>query len=276
MIQNKQTIGLIGVGNMGKSILDGLLKASEVFNFMIFDHHQTQISSLAEHPKVQAAKDNLTLVNECDVIILAVKPQSIKQTLDEIKTFNQEKRPLFISVAAGITLTQIQTLLGVDSAYPLVRVMPNTPATLQMAASGIYGINLNQSHKKMVETITSAIGKGIWIDDESKMDIVTALSGSGPAYFFYFCEQLIHAATQAGLSSDAAKALTLQTALGAASVAINSDTSLSTLREQVTSPGGTTAAGLDVLVSNHLDKIIAQVIDKASTRGKELSQELNS
>lgn len=271
-----KTLGFIGVGNMGRCIIEGLLQDKTQFNILLYDHHQDKLHDLIKHANVHLAADNISLVDESDIVILAVKPQSIADTLLELKGFKKARMPVFLSVAAGIKLEQLKEILGLEVNYPLVRMMPNTPSKLQLGVSGLFGQNLNQEDKTIVETIANAIGKCVWVDTEDQMDIVTALSGSGPAYFFYFCEQLIESAVQEGLNRDTATTLCLQTALGAASMAISSQDSLTQLRKKVTSPGGTTEAGIAALESNQLAKITRQVIHDATQRGKELSNKLNS
>ncbi len=268
-------IGFIGAGNMGRSIIQGLAQGKSTHTVLVHDKHPSNLNDLLENQVISLVENNLELCLQADIVVIAVKPQAIQQTLLECHGFNQENPPVFISVAAGVTTSQIRKYLQLKETAPVVRVMPNTPSTIQLGMSGLFGENLTHEHKAIIEEIAGAIGAWVWIEEEKQMDLVTALSGSGPAYFFYFCEQLISAAQKLGLSKDIATQLTLNTCIGASSLAKQASVDLQTLREQVTSPGGTTQAGLSVLQSVDLDQTMLNVLKAAATRGKELSEQLN-
>ena len=270
-----KTIGFIGAGNMGQSIIEGLLQSDDrPKKIYACDHHPERISHLYQKGLIELVPDNGTLVKLVDIVILAVKPQSMKPLFAEIKEHLYQS-PLIISIAAGITLKQIRTHLALSHDYPLVRIMPNTPALIQKGVIGLYADNIDESQKELAEIIMQKVGACVWLTDEKHMDVVTALSGSGPAYFFYFLDAMIQEAVRLGLSEETAKTLTFETGLGAIEMAKSSKESLNTLRQKVTSKGGTTEAGLDVFQENHLDKVIAKAIHAATQRGEVLSKNLD-
>lgn len=267
------TIGFIGAGNMGGAIIAGLSNSKLDLHFLVHDHHPEKLKSA---PNIELLNHNSVLCDKADIVLLAVKPQTIQQALAECNGFDISRRPLFISVAAGVTVKQIRNGLGVDKTYPIVRAMPNTPCTLQMGMTGLYGEALSPESKQLAQMILESVGKTVWLEDEAQMDIVTATSGSGPAYFFYLCELLINAAVKQGLPKSIATQLVLQTGSGALAMASHSELPLEDLRKQVTSPGGTTQAGLEVLMSNELQSVFDRVIKAATDRGQALSQGLDN
>ncbi|CAO3641958.1 unnamed protein product [Cunninghamella echinulata] len=218
-----------------------------------------------------------------DVVLFAVKPQVMKQVLmdlqpiihEHIASDNNKKKPLFLSIAAGISTKSMLSWLK-DFTLPLVRLMPNTPALLGEGACGCFPANdhVSQEHRVLTEAILNAVAKEIvWVDQESTIDTVTGISGSGPAYFFLIMEAMQNAGEAAGLSPKDAKALILQTCLGAAKMAMESEDDLATLRRKVTSPKGTTEAALKVMESNNIRQIINDGVVAAIDRSRELSEE---
>jgi len=219
---------------------------------------------------VHASNDELS---DLPTVVLAVKPQSMAEVCAQLKP-RVKPGTLIISIAAGIRSQTIQHWLGQTIA--VVRAMPNTPALFGLGASGVFASpEVTSAQRQQAETVLGATGIVQWFEREPDIDAVTALSGSGPAYFFRIMEAMITAAQQAGLDAAAAKRLTLQTALGAAHMALHSNLDLATLRQNVTSPGGTTERGLQVLQTHNIDSIFKQVIDAATTRSIELSQQLS-
>jgi pyrroline-5-carboxylate reductase len=183
----------------------------------------------------------------------------------------QQGRPLVVSIAAGVRSSDIEQWLGGNIA--VVRTMPNTPALVQTGATALYANpRVTEDQRDMAESIMRAVGLTLWVDDEALLDAVTALSGSGPAYFFRIMEALETAGVELGLSREAAHLLTLQTALGAAKMALESEESIVTLRERVTSPGGTTEQGLQVMNENNIDRLFSEVLKAARDRSAELAK----
>ena len=215
---------------------------------------------------------NADVLTRSDVVVLAVKPQVMAEVLKPLAATVQARQPLVISIAAGIPVASIERWLGGDLA--VVRAMPNTPALVQSGATGLYAsAGVSHEQRKQAETILNAVGLTLWVDDESLIDSVTAVSGSGPAYFFYVMEAMIAAGCQLGLDEKTARALTLQTALGAAQMAITADVGPAELRRRVTSPGGTTAAALEVLMAgNGFQPLLTKAIAAATKRSKELAK----
>jgi pyrroline-5-carboxylate reductase len=251
---------LIGCGNMGRALLDRWAAFSPV---TIVEPNADDLPN--------AVKNISDLPNDLspEVIVLAVKPQSLDQILPDIaKRFGIA--PTYLSIAAGKTISYYEKFLGEGAG--IVRAMPNTPAMVGEGMTAVAGNKaLKDNGKKFSEALMAAAGRTIWLD-ESKMDAVTAISGSGPAYFFHFMEALIAAGVEQGLTEEEAKLLAVQTCVGSAKLASQSDRSLSTLRENVTSPGGTTAAALSVLQNaDALKELVSDAVRAAVKRARELS-----
>lgn len=208
---------------------------------------------------------------EADVIILAVKPQIMKLVANQLPNLTAYK-PLIISIVAGIPVAALQLWLG--TGLPIVRCMPNTPALVQKGASGLFATpEVSSVQLALTEDIISAIGSLQWFDSERDIDAVTALSGSGPGYFFLVMEAMEDAGVKLGLDRSAARQLTIQTALGAASMAIQGEFEPAELRRRVTSPGGTTERAINELISGGLPEIFEQAINAAHQRSKEIAEQ---
>jgi pyrroline-5-carboxylate reductase len=224
---------------------------------------------------VCAAADNAAAVKGADVVILAVKPQQMRTVALELAGHLAPLRPLVISVAAGIPHAALARWFGPQ--IPVIRTMPNRPALNGFGATGLYApAGVGVTARTMAEEIMAAVSATVWVEHESQMDTVTALSGSGPAYFFLFMEALEAAAHERGLPTEIARRLTLETAFGAAQMARQSQESLATLRDQVTSKGGTTAAALAVLDAAGLRAIVAHAVAAADRRSAELAAEFGA
>lgn len=264
----------IGGGNMARSLIGGLLAGHvDAAQITVADSSAETLQTLAQSFGVKTQLDNVTAVSQADVVILAVKPQVLRPVAEELAAVVQANKPLVVSVAAGIRSEDLCRWLGGDVA--LVRAMPNTPALLQTGATGLFAnARVSSEQRDLAETILRAAGLTLWVDKEGLMDAVTALSGSGPAYFFRIMEAMEAAGAHLGLTADTARLLTLQTALGAAKMALESSDSVSTLRERVTSPGGTTEQGLRVMGEKDIDALFAEVIQAAFDRSQELAQAL--
>ena len=259
---------------MATSLIGGLI--SDGFNpksIWVTDIDTHRLEILAEKFSVQTTDSAEQAVAAADTVVLAVKPQVLKSVVQNLSKSLTTSKPLLLSIAAGIRTVDIERWSGSQSA--VVRAMPNTPAMVQCGASALYATDrVSGEQKEIAESILRATGLVVWVDKEEQMDIVTALSGSGPAYFFRIMEALQKAATQLGLPEKTSQLLTLQTALGAAKLAMESSDDVATLRRGVTSPGGTTEQGLNVMEHNNIDKIIEQVVNAAFERSKELADQL--
>jgi len=270
------TIAFIGAGNMAGAIIGGLVENGfDKKNLWASDPSQETINKLTSTLGIQGTTDNVTAIQQADVVILAIKPQVMESVLSPLKDALQAKKPLIISVAAGINLHSIDTWTGGNLA--IVRCMPNTPALVQQGASGLFANEQVSTEQKAIsEQTLNAVGISVWVNEESQLDAVTAVSGSGPAYFFLFMEAMVKAGTKLGLSEETAKELTLKTALGAATMASNSSDSPSELRKKVTSPNGTTEKAINSFIDQNLTEIVDTALKAASDRSVELCKELGA
>ena len=265
----------IGGGNMASSLIGGLVADNiNPDQISVADPIDSLRENLAARYGVHTSKNNLDAASNADVVVLAVKPQQLKAVTEEIASTIQESGSLVVSIAAGIRSEVIEEWLGGNVA--VVRAMPNTPALVQSGATALFANSqVSEEQRDLAESILRAAGLTVWLDDETLMDTVTALSGSGPAYFFRIMEAIESAGIELGLSPEASRLLTLQTAFGAAKMALESTESASTLREQVTSPGGTTEQGLRVLDERGIDSIFTEVLTAARDRSEELARILS-
>jgi len=267
------TIGFIGSGNMAEALIKGVI-AAKVYapeDVFISDIRAERLKFLAKKYGAAPCEKNSDLAAKVQILVLSVKPQNMTEALGSIKN-NAGKVKLVISIAAGIKLANIAAVLG-DIA--IVRVMPNTPALIGEGASALFA---NKRAKPMLEkalAIFSSVGKAVVVDDEDLIDTVTAVSGSGPAYYFLLMEEMIKAGVGLGLPEDVAKDLVLQTAKGAGLLAVEADKngeSPAELRKKVTSPGGTTEAALKVFAEGKISELISAAITRARDRGRELAK----
>lgn len=271
---SSNTITFIGAGNMATSLIGGLVADGyESKSIIASDPDEGKLTDLSARFGIRQATDNRSAIEQADVAVLAVKPQILEQLCEEIRESVQQRQPLVVSIAAGIREADIQKWLGGN--ITLVRTMPNTPAMLQAGATVLHaGGNVSEAQRDLAESILRAVGLTRWVDDEALMDTATALSGSGPAYFFLIMEAMETAAVNNGLSADTARLLTIQTALGAARMAIESSDGPATLRQKVTSPGGTTERALSILEQGNIRSLFEQAINGACERSRELSKML--
>ena len=217
--------------------------------------------------------DNAGAADAADVVILAVKPQVMAEATNSIARAVRSRRALVISIAAGITIASMQARLGPDAA--IVRCMPNTPALLGCGASGLFANDrVAPLQREHAEAIMSAVGSTCWVPDEQSLDAITALSGSGPAYFFLFMEAMIDAGVQLGLDRTTATSMTLQTALGATQMALAGDVDLVELRRRVTSPGGTTERAIQRFEDGGLRNLVNDALQAAADRAAEMAREM--
>jgi pyrroline-5-carboxylate reductase len=265
-------IGFIGAGNMAEAIIKGVIDAKvyKAGDIVISDIRAQRVKFLRNKYKVKSARDNPRLTKSVDILVLSVKPQNMQQVLDEIRN-SVSKNLLIVSIAAGITTKLIQKALGDIS---VIRVMPNTPALIGQGAAAIFATKKAQGKLKDVKRIFSAVGIVETVDDEKLLDAVTAVSGSGPAYFFLLMEEMVKAAGKLGLKKQVAARLVLQTAKGAGLLAVEAakkNQSPDVLRRNVTSPGGTTEAAIKVFSRRNFEKMVQNALTAAARRSKELS-----
>lgn len=269
-------IGFIGGGNMAASLIGGLIAdGTTPSQIRVTDPVAERGQSLQQQFAIQLATSNTALVAESDVVVLAVKPQVLREVCRQIAVAAAEKHPLIISVAAGIRIGDIDRWLGDDNA--IVRTMPNTPALVQCGATALYANGrVDERQREIAERIMRAVGLTQWLENEPLMDAVTALSGSGPAYFFLVIEALEQAGCKLGLSAESSRVLALQTAFGAAKMALESSDSVEELRRRVTSPGGTTERAIGVLEEGDLCGLFERALTAARDRAQEMAEELGA
>lgn len=265
------TIAFIGGGNMARSLIGGLLADGiPPQQIWVADPNEAALRDVHSRFGVHTTTDNDAAVRHAQVMVLAVKPQVAKDVAQALAPSVQAQRPLVISIAAGIRECALRDWLGEDSA--IVRTMPNTPALVGSGATALFANPaVSREQRNLAESILRAVGMTLWVEDEGLMDAVTALSGSGPAYFFLIMEAMERAGEHLGLPRDTARLLTLQTAFGAAKMALESNDELSALRQRVTSPGGTTEQAIKVLQERHLEAVFDEALRAAHRRSVELA-----
>jgi pyrroline-5-carboxylate reductase len=269
-------LAFIGGGNMAAALIGGLTKRGlPAERLVAADPSHDALERLARDYRIAVTSDNAEAVHGAEVVVLAVKPQLVRAVALSLAPHLSISRPVLISVAAGIPHAALARWFG--PLVPVIRTMPNRPALNGFGATGLYApAELGAAPRAVAEDVMAAVGATVWVEHESQMDTVTALSGSGPAYFFLFMEALEAAAQARGLPPEIAHRLTLETAYGAAQMARDSTDSLATLREQVTSKGGTTAAALEVLDAAGLRAIVAHAVAAADRRSAELAAEFGA
>jgi pyrroline-5-carboxylate reductase len=270
---HKPVIVIVGAGNMGSSLILGLLKngfASK--QIWAVDTNEQNLNKLKRAHGIQIANDATLTVAFADAVILAVKPQSLKAAAQALGATLQTCAPLLLSIAAGINIKNLAAWLGHQNA--IVRAMPNTPALLGCGATALFANHaVTPAQRELAELIFKSVGITAWVSEESMLDTVTALSGSGPAYFFLMMQALQKSAESLGLSPELSHQFTVQTAFGAAKMALEKNASLEHLKQQVTSPKGTTEKGLAVLNEADLFSIMHNTLVAAKTRAEELALE---
>ncbi len=271
--QAKNCIAFIGGGNMASSLIGGLLANQyQAKQLLIAEPDPQQQDYLHQKFGVQTYADCREIITEANVLIFAVKPQILPEVAKQSSVLIQKYQPLVLSVVAGILTEQMEEWLGENIA--IVRTMPNTPALVQTGATGLFAnAQVNAEQKQLAESIMRAVGLTLWFEQEQQLNAVTALSGSGPAYFFYIMEILENIGIKLGLDPNSARLLTLETALGAAKLALESNDPPAILRQQVTSPQGTTAKAIEVMQQQQLDTILESALTAAYQRAEELSKQ---
>lgn len=272
---NNINISFIGAGNMANSIIGGLIAhgmPSE--NIFASDPNEQNLNKVVQSYGVTAARTNAAAVEQSDVIILAVKPQVMREVCTELAV-QIPVGALVISIAAGISCGSLARWLGNGQA--IIRCMPNTPALVAEGASALFAnATTSEQQKEIADSILSAVGTVSWVEEEGLIDAVTAVSGSGPAYFFLVMEAMTNAGVQQGLARETAESLAIQTALGAARLAKESDVDVAELRRRVTSPNGTTERAIAAFEEHKLRDIFAIAMQACADRSRELALELGS
>ena len=267
------TIGFIGSGNMAEALINGIISARlySPDNVLISDVRPERLDYLSEEYRVKPVESNTALTKAADVVVLSIKPQNMSQVLEEIQG-TLKKEAVVISIAAGIRTEAIAEYLG---DIPIIRAMPNTPAMVDQGATAIVVRNTGTSDCRIAQDMFMAVGKVEVLENEDLIDAVTAVSGSGPAYFFLLMEEMINAGVKLGLPADIAAELVLQTAKGAAllsEMAHAKNETPAQLRQRVTSPGGTTEAAMKVFKAKDFDGLMMAALTAARDRSKELSK----
>ncbi|KAJ3040253.1 hypothetical protein HDV00_011231 [Rhizophlyctis rosea] len=278
-LDTTKRITFIGGGNMASAIIGGLLSQSyPAKNITVSEPLEAARKSLSQKFNVHTTSDNAAAISSgpADVVILAVKPQIMRDVAASISSAVQTHKSLVITIAAGIRGSDLQAWLGGEG-VAVVRVMPNTPALVGEGATGMFASKgVSEVQKKLAGGILGAVSKSThWVEKEELMDVVTALSGSGPAYFFLLVESLISASTSLGLDPATARSLAAQTCLGAGRMMLDSEDEPAELRRKVTSPNGTTEAAIKSFQADGFEGIVKKAVEAATRRGEELGEALS-
>ncbi|MEI6066861.1 MAG: pyrroline-5-carboxylate reductase [Methylococcaceae bacterium] len=270
---NIQKIGFIGGGNMASSLLSGLIASGHSPQHLwVSDINPETLTTLAKNLNVNTSASNDELINAVDVVVLAVKPQTLSSVAKSAAILIQQKKSLVVSIAAGISQHSLSQWLGADTA--IVRCMPNTPALVLTGATALHAnVQVTPEQRNLAENIMRAVGIALWVNEESELDAVTAVSGSGPAYYFLLMEAMEKAALALGLNEVTARLLVQQTALGAAKIGLESSESPEQLRKRVTSPGGTTQKALETFEQGGFTELVSKALHAARDRSIEMSKE---
>ncbi len=269
-----KNIGFIGGGNMASSLMKGLIASGHSpQQIWVSDINQQTLQNLASILKVNISDNNETIIKESDVVVLAVKPQILQEVAKTVAKPLQQQKSLVVSIAAGINQRSLKQWLGDEIA--IVRCMPNTPALVLTGATALHANSIvSNEQKDLAENILRAVGISLWVENETELDAVTAVSGSGPAYYFLLMESMEKAAQELGLSQQTARLLIQQTALGAAKIALESDDSPQQLRNRVTSPGGTTEKAINTFEQGNFSDLVSKALHAAKERSIEISEQL--
>jgi len=267
-----EKLAFLGGGNMGRALIGGLLqRGTRPEHIVVGEALEPARAALSRDFGVAATADNAAAIEGASVVVLAVKPQDAGAVLTPLAPVFQRTRPLLVSVCAGLRTSALEAWCG--GHLSVVRAMPNRPALVGAGATGLFApSSLAAAHRARAESIMRATGEVVWVPTEDALDVVTALSGSGPAYFFLLAELMMQAAIHLGLEPDAARRLSVATLHGAGMLAHSGDGDLARMRAEVTSKGGTTEAALAVLNDADLKGIVARALQAATRRGQEMAQ----
>jgi pyrroline-5-carboxylate reductase len=270
-------VGFVGAGHMATQIIKGLLKDNKFLpeNVWASDPSQKHLEVLSKEYGIVTTSSNTDLFNQVDLLVLSVKPQSFSDVAASLQTIKSARCVGVMSVMAGVTVSQIKAHFAGD--LPVIRTMPNLPSRVGLGCTGLFASKETPDVLQLeVQAIMDCVGKTLWMSHEDQLNVVAAISGSGPAYFFLMMEALENAACAQGLPLTQAQMLVKQTALGACVLASESDVELATLREQVTSKGGTTAAALAVFEEKGIKNSFLEAVQAAIIRARELSKMIDA
>ncbi|TAK60837.1 pyrroline-5-carboxylate reductase [Methylobacter sp.] len=269
-------IGFIGGGNMASSLISGLIASGHApEQIWVSDINPDTLTNLKRQLNVNTSANNDDVINAVDVVVLAVKPQTMSAVAQSIAALIQQKKPLVVSIAAGINQNSLSRWLGADAA--IVRCMPNTPALVLTGATALHANGkVTDEQCDLAENILRSVGIALWVEDEAELDAVTAVSGSGPAYYFLLMEAMEKAALELGLNQETARLLVQQTALGAAKIALESAESPEQLRKRVTSPGGTTQRAIETFEQDGFTGLVSKALHAARDRSIEMSKQMEN
>lgn len=261
---------------MASSLISGLIASGHApEQIWVSDINPDTLTALKQDLNVNTSANNDDVINAVDVVVLAVKPQTLNAVAQSIAALVQQKKSLVVSIAAGINQNSLSSWLGADTA--IVRCMPNTPALVLTGATALHANDkVTDEQCDLAENILRAVGIALWVDDEAELDAVTAVSGSGPAYYFLLMEAMEKAALELGLSQETARLLVQQTALGAAKIALESAESPEQLRRRVTSPGGTTQQAIETFEQGGFTELVSKALHAARDRSIEMSKQMEN
>ena len=271
-ISDNLKIVFVGGGNMGQALVSGLLNSGWLGeNITIIDTDQALCAKLKKiFTRCNIFSQANDALDDADILVLAVKPQTMQLACEPIAAPCQSKRPLIISIAAGMLINDIDTWLGGE--LPIVRCMPNMPALVQSGTSGLYAnARISDTQREIAQGVLNCVGSTLWVEQESMLDVVTAISGSGPAYFFYLIETMLTTGHRLGLSEEHVRQLTIDTAAGAVKLIRESGKTAQELRRAVTSKGGTTEAAIETLEQDDVKNSIDRAITNAARRAQQLT-----
>jgi pyrroline-5-carboxylate reductase len=273
-LANQLTI--LGGGNMGRALIGGMLRCgTRPEHISVGESFAPARDALSADFGIRAASDNAAAVEAASVVVVAVKPQVAGSVLAALQPILQRTRPLVISIAAGIRVAALESWCG--AGVPVVRAMPNRPALVGAGATGLFApASISSAHREIAAKVMQAVGEVIWVSTEDHLDVVTALSGSGPAYFFLLAELLMQGAIDLGLDPSAARRLATATLHGAGQLANAGDGDLAQMRAEVTSKGGTTEAAVTSLESADLRGIVARALEAATHRSRQLAEQFGT
>ena len=265
---------VLGAGNMGRALIGGLLRhGMRPEQIAVGDSYEPARATLSRELGIAATADNAAAVSKADLIVLAVKPHQTGAVLAPLAAQLQQRRPLVLSVAAGIRIRSLQSCCG--AGVPVIRAMPNRPAFVGAGVTGLFApADVDASHRAMAAQIMQSVGEVVWVATEDALDVVTALSGSGPAYFFLLAEAMLQAGIELGLPEDTARRLSIATLHGAGLLAQGSDGDLARLRAEVTSKGGTTEAAVRTLQAADFNELVSRAVAAAARRSRELAEQI--
>jgi pyrroline-5-carboxylate reductase len=269
-------LAILGGGNMGRALIGGLLRqGTRPEQISVGESVPTARESLSRELGISATADNQAALANAAIVVVAVKPQDTQSVLEPLRDLLNRNRPTVLSVAAGIRVSALEAWCG--PGVPVVRAMPNRPALVGAGATALYApAHVDAAHRAAAQHVMEASGEVVWVTSEDALDIVTALSGSGPAYFFLLAELMANAATELGLEPQSARRLAVATLYGSGLLAHTSDVDLARMREQVTSKGGTTEAALRAFASADLRGIVARALESATLRSRELASQFGN